>query len=179
MPIRPTLKAQWKSFAGGVSHFALRPHIFSRYHRRRTKPNATRNMRPSRHDHPYDVNDEEDHGSVSLVGSDEENHNNRQDDDLDSLVDKMVVDHTLSNGDEHEEDAVHQEIKHVQQMTKRETLRIRIWRILIVLIIIGSGALVSWGTYNYLDDQLMDQTLDDVSSIHKAKAKDTDKSMHP
>ena len=110
---------------------------------------------------------EVDNDSVSL-DSDHNNmdrHDHVDDDDLDSLVDKIVVDPSQSDLDVQEQhaDETRQEIKQVQRITQRETLRIRLWRIVIVMIMIGSGALVSWGTYNYLDDQLMDQTLEDVS----------------
>ena len=49
-------------------------------------------------------------------------------------------------------------------MTKRETRRIRIWRLVLGTVILGAGALVSWFTYQYLDDQLKDEAIDKVRS---------------
>ncbi|KAL7563389.1 hypothetical protein ACA910_016490 [Epithemia clementina (nom. ined.)] len=68
------------------------------------------------------------------------------------------------------------EVQEVKQIAKSETLRIRVWRYIVGFTILGAGALVSLGTYFYLDRQLKDETedkfyvfantIEDVSRMH-------------
>ena len=54
------------------------------------------------------------------------------------------------------------EIKEVQRIAQPETRTVRIWRLVVGMILLVAGALVSWGTYYYLDHQLHDETVDKV-----------------
>ncbi|KAL7559667.1 hypothetical protein ACA910_002379 [Epithemia clementina (nom. ined.)] len=68
------------------------------------------------------------------------------------------------------------EVQEVKQIAKSETFRIRVWRYIVGFTILGAGALVSLGTYFYLDRQLKDETedkfyvfantIEDVSRMH-------------
>ncbi|KAL7570689.1 hypothetical protein ACA910_017813 [Epithemia clementina (nom. ined.)] len=50
------------------------------------------------------------------------------------------------------------EINEVLQTTKSETKSIRIWRALVVVFILLAGAVVSWGTYHFISQQLVHET---------------------
>ncbi|KAL7571614.1 hypothetical protein ACA910_011154 [Epithemia clementina (nom. ined.)] len=46
----------------------------------------------------------------------------------------------------------------VQRLTQRDTTSVRIWRMVVVCLILISGGVISWGTYNYSKHHLQAQT---------------------
>ncbi|KAL7557469.1 hypothetical protein ACA910_019319 [Epithemia clementina (nom. ined.)] len=57
-------------------------------------------------------------------------------------------------------DADRNEVDAVKRLAHRETLHIRIWRYIVGFTILGAGAIVSLGTYFYLDRQFSNETED-------------------
>ncbi|KAL7567071.1 hypothetical protein ACA910_002795 [Epithemia clementina (nom. ined.)] len=97
----------------------------------------------------------------------------------DEMIGGVEGDYTLSPSDPTTNSAMgsagenqRDEIKEVERMAQGETRILRIWRAVVGIIIMGAGALVSWGTYHYLDKQLEDETIDKfnlfVNSIEDA-----------
>ena len=94
-----------------------------------------------------------------------------------SIVDKVMMTDEFARGGRGDEEGMddspcdgrdeqhNHEIKHVQRITKKETRNIRIWRAALSLVILVSGAFVSWGTYNNLDRQSKDEAYDKVRCI--------------
>ena len=60
------------------------------------------------------------------------------------------------------QDEERDEIQEVKRIAQGETRVVRIWRVVVAVILITAGALVSYGTYYYLDQQLDDETVNKV-----------------
>ena len=67
---------------------------------------------------------------------------------------------TLGGGTD---DTSQDEIKEVRNLSKNETRSINIWRTIVVVLILGAGAIVSTGTYIYLHRQFIQDSQDAVS----------------
>lgn len=89
-----------------------------------------------------------------MIGSALQNHERFMEEPLDEV---LSHDRKLGNEDDQppavDLNAERDEVKEVKQIAKSETLRIRVWRYIVGFTILGAGALVSLGTYFYLDRQ--------------------------
>ena len=96
------------------------------------------------------------------------NHNKRRfrDDDV-SMV------HSMTEGSEGES---LDEVEEIKNLSKRETSKIRFWRFVVTIVIVGTGALVSTGTFLYIRELenenardafvLFSNTIEDISRFH-------------
>ena len=88
---------------------------------------------------------------------------NQIDDEDDEGKSEIMMEGTMTGDPSSLDDSSQRdEVREVERMAKGETRTVNIWRMVVGIILMGAGALVSWGTYYYLDQQLEDETVDKV-----------------
>ena len=100
-------------------------------------------------------------GAHRWMDNDHDDSINNPEDDEDAFMEAETTGDPSTNDDSSQRD----EVREVERMAKGETRTVKIWRMVVGIILMGAGALVSWGTYYYLDQQLEDETVDKVITI--------------
>jgi cobalamin biosynthesis Mg chelatase CobN len=68
-------------------------------------------------------------------------------------------------GDASKVAAPRDEVKEVQKLAQQETRNVRVWRLIVVAMILATGALVSTFTYRFLHDEEEGNYVDAVSIL--------------